>query len=113
MGAGISQKDLNRKIYTRLKKFQRQLARAGVQAKYYHQCLTGETPIGFFHLFYRSPLRASNGECAVAVVLTIGEERFGGWCTEKYQRFETGFERLLESGKRPAVPVDLIGLVPV
>jgi hypothetical protein len=106
MGAGISQKDLNRKLYTRLKAFQRQLARAGIAAEYKSHSLHGETVLGPFCVYYRT-IRASNGECASAPLVCVGPESFGGFGSV-YPSFEKGFAKLLAAGKRPAVPVDLV-----
>jgi hypothetical protein len=104
MGAGISQKDLNRRLYTRVKNLQRQLARAGIASQYKSLTLLGETSEGPFQIFYRT-LRASNGECAALPVCILGSETFGGSCDNTFGR---AFERLLESGKRPPVPVDML-----
>lgn len=104
MGAGISQKDLNRKLYTRLKNYQKQLARAGVSSTYSGRRLVGEIPEGIFQIYYET-IRASNGECCSFPVCCIGGQ---------YQRglngFDHQFNKLLESGKRPPVPVDLVSV---
>lgn len=64
MAAGISQRDMNRKYYRRLKKLQYELESAGVKTIYRRfQLFSGDGAHDGFNICYRT-LRASNGETA-------------------------------------------------
>lgn len=63
MGAGVSQKDMNRYYYRRCKKIQRELAKVGIVAEYrMYSLFFGEEAEGF-SIGFRT-IRASNGETA-------------------------------------------------
>lgn len=101
MGAGISQKDLRKRLYNALKSQQRELMRAGIPTLYKNLQLYPDVtniPIPnriFFSIRY-NVLRASNGESAAMRYVTIlhpdgSEQVFGkDWDANK------GIERIKE-----------------
>ena len=63
MGAGISQQNMNRIYYRRLKKIQSELLAVGIESKYERFALYRGDATRGFTINYRT-LRASNGETA-------------------------------------------------
>jgi hypothetical protein len=78
MAAGLSKRQIYRRVYSRLKQLQWELARAGVYSVYRKQQLASDedkNPSGLqFNVSFRI-LSASNGEVAGLPVVTIWENR--------------------------------------
>lgn len=111
MGAGLSIKARNGRVYRRLKRLQRQLLEAGVNTVYHRYSLSHNDVYsigGGFNIHYNWSY-ASNGESAAAPLVTIPadvikgvtvdkRETYGGWSTQEGSlgTFEKGIERLKE-----------------
>lgn len=107
MGAGLSKRQRNQRIYTRLQSVKRELIRAGVPTLYkggqlFFNDITNLN--GGFNVSYKW-IGASNGECAATCVIHIQPpdpvlhaENYGGWCTDKANdgTYEKGVARLKE-----------------
>ena len=111
MAAGVPIKVRNARIYRLLKKFQRELKRAGVETVYHRYSLShcdAHNIGGGFNIHYNWAF-ASNGESAATPIVHIipaivkgviveKGETYGDWRTQEGRlgTFEKGIERLIE-----------------
>jgi len=102
MGAGISQQELNRRIYRKLQTYKRELERSGVAVLYRRRQLypdvTNITRDIAFNIGFGSPLRASNGECASFACIRVivdGRNEYYGW-QQRDGDFEKGMLRVAQ-----------------
>lgn len=122
MGAGLSTKQINGRIYNRLQTVKRQLERAGVAVIYKDYSLvryeTEHTQkIGGFNISYRIS-RASNGETAGFAGVLIsgalqGDGRYSRMASEG--TFEQGIAKVIEIFGEPELvftAMDTLGMIP-
>jgi hypothetical protein len=111
MGAGLSTKQINSRIYNRLQTIKRQLERANVPVAYRHKQLLrfeieNTSRIGGWNISYQT-IRASNGETAGAPSIYItstiqGDFRFGGFSNQHDTgSFDAGIAKLIELFSEP------------
>jgi hypothetical protein len=103
MGAGLSQKQINSRIYNRLQTIKRQLEQRGVSVFYGNHSLCrneveGSQKIGSFNIRYDIS-RASNGETAgfpqVYITGALRDNGTYGWQKEAGS-FDKGIEKIIE-----------------
>src|SRR5271166_1753991 len=108
MGAGLSRKQKNSRVYNRLKAIAWKLERLGVTSRYHRFQLCAETTgldaVGGFNIRYNWS-SASNGECAGFQVITIfpyaeASETYG-W-QQKNGTAEQGLNRIVDLFSRLA-----------
>lgn len=105
MGAGISSKDWRKRLYNSLKKFQRQLIKAGVPTLYKNLQLfpdtTGLKDEIAFNITYYSIGPASNGERAARLVvwLQVNAEPIRKWGVDNWNGSE-GIPAIIETYTR-------------
>lgn len=103
MGAGMSRKQFNDRVYKLLKRTQRDLLKAGVPVKYEKYQLfpdmTNDKRDIAFNISYNR-LNASNGEVAgipqIRVQVGAGRIEKYGWCTSPDGDFDKGVARIKE-----------------
>lgn len=107
MGAGISRKQMNARVYNRLKSLQSKLQRMGVTSVYRRYQLfaetTGLTHLNGFNVKYAWS-HASNGEAAGMARILIqqdGQSELYGW-QQKDGEYEQGVKRIVELFSRLA-----------
>jgi hypothetical protein len=104
MGAGLSTKQINGRIYNRLQTIKRNLERAGVAVVYRNYSLIrfeaeGTQKIGGFNISF-SVSTASNGKCAPLVYITGSlrqNGRWGGWNNLNHGTFEQGIAAIINT----------------
>lgn len=122
MGAGLSSKQINSRIYNRLQSIKNQLAKAGVTVVYKNYSLIRyeaehTQKIGGFNISF-NVMRASNGEVAgsPSVYITNALEGNGSysWREKSAGSFEQGISKLIEIFGEPELALtsmDELGMI--